>query len=512
MITPFRERAMSAINLKFVGVSFSYHTLHQPIVSSLTIHFSKGWTGVVGPNGAGKSTVAKLAAGILTPTLGSVVAENELRALYCEQDTADPPAGIDDFIVKSDSLSGKLSSMLAIENDWACRWHTLSHGERKRMQIALALWSQPDILALDEPFNHVDSATKRLLLASLETYEGIGILVSHERELLDSLCHSCLFMRPGYAVLRRGNFSEGYACQRLEDSVRERNYRLALDKHRNLKKRAASLRRREDGKTGKLSKRNIAKHDHDAKGRIDAARLTGKDKIGARKVKVLEARADRLGNEASSLYFRQRKTDGILFRGERSRRDSLVKIEKQGISMGPVKKLQVPDINVSPGDRIAITGGNGTGKSTLVGIIVRQLSLLPEQVVYIPQEIDAHLWKRTQDAMRGLDGGGLGLLMTAVHRLGSEPERVIRSEMPSPGEKRKMMLALGLLKSPSVIIMDEPTNHMDMPSIQCIEKALQLFDGALIIVSHDRVFIKNTTSITWEIVSDGTKSELKLLL
>ncbi len=501
---------MSATNLKFVDVSFSYHILQEPIVSSLNVHFSKGWTGIIGPNGAGKSTVAKLAAGILLPTRGSVIIDDGLKSFYCEQSTAEPPDRVADFIIKAESLSGKLCSMLEIGTDWADRWDTLSHGERKRLQVGMALWCEPDILVLDEPFNHVDIDTKQLLLSSLLTFNGIGIVVSHERDMLDALCHSCLFMRPGYAVLRRGNFTEGHQSQQLEDAVREKNYRLAQTRFRETKKRAASLRQREDAKAGKLSKRKIAKHDRDAKCKVDGARLTGKDKKGARKVKLLEARAEKLESDASSLNFRRRKTNGILFKGEVSERKSLVVIEKQSIPLGPVKKLLVPDINVSPEDRIAIIGRNGTGKSTLVNVLIRKIRLLPEHVVYIPQEIDAQLWEKTRDAMSQLDGGSLGLLLTAVHRLGSEPDRVIHSETPSPGEMRKIMLALGLLKNPSLIIMDEPTNHMDIPSIQCLENALCQYDGGLIIVSHDRAFIRNTTDTIWEIVGSG--SEFKLTI
>ena len=507
MIMQFKERLMSAKNLKFVDVSFSYHILQEPIVSSLNVHFSKGWTGIVGPNGVGKSTVAKLAAGILLPTRGSVIIDDGLKSFYCEQSTVNPPDRVAEFIIKAESLSGKLCSMLEIDTDWADRWDTLSHGERKRLQIGMALWSEPDILVLDEPFNHIDIKTKQLLIAA---NLQIGILVSHERDMLDALCHSCLFMRPGYAMLRRANFTEGYENQQFEDAVREKNYRLALARYRDTKKRAASMRQREDGKAGKLSKRKIPRNDRDAKCKVDAARLTGKDKKGARKVKLLEARADKLGSDASSIYFRRRKTNGIIFKGEISERNSLVAIEEQSIPLGPEKKLLVPDINVSPDDRIAIIGGNGTGKSTLINFIIRKIRLLPEHVVYVPQEIDTQLWGKTRDVMSQLDGGSLGLLLTAVHRLGSEPDRVIHSEIPSPGEMRKIMLALGLLKIPSLVIMDEPTNHMDIPSIQCLENALCQYDGGLIIVSHDRAFIRNTTNIIWEIVGSGSELKLKI--
>lgn len=501
---------MSASVLRFIDVTFSYTVPGDPVFRSLCIHFSKGWTGVVGPNGVGKSTLAKLAAGVLKPTTGSVVMGESSTAFYCEQETAAPPECAHEFISGEEPASGKLRSLLGIGADWPERWESLSHGERKRFQIGAALWKEPDILVLDEPLNHVDLRARRLIASSLQTFAGIGIVVSHDREFLDALCRSCLFMRPGSAILRRGGFSGGSEQLRLDDLAREKKYLDALERHRDLKKRAASLKRRETGRPGRLSKRNIARHDHDAKSRVDGARLTGKDAKGARRAKLLEARADTLGLEASSLYFKRRKTEGILFRGERSKRDCILRMEEQSITLGPAKRLLVPELEILPADRIAIIGDNGTGKSSLIRSIVPAIDLRPEQVVYIPQEIEAKQWEEVREKMSGLDGRRLGMMLTAFHRLGSEPERLILSESPSPGEKRKIMLGLGLLKTPSIIIMDEPTNHMDLPSMQCIEDALNQFDGALLLVSHDLSFINNTTNIRWEILSHGEESVLEV--
>ncbi len=98
--------------------------------------------------------------------------------------------------------------------------------------------------------------------------------------------------------------------------------------------------------------------------------------------------------------------------------------------------------------------------------------------------------------------------MTIVRRLGSDPDRVLSSEVPSPGEARKLLLAVGLSKTPWLVIMDEPTNHMDLPSVECLEKALNDYTGALVLVSHDREFLDNTTSIQWNI-SEGVLSVAK---
>ena len=401
--------------------------------------------------------------------------------------------------------------MLGIGDDWPDRWDTLSHGERKRVQVGAALWLEPDILVLDEPVNHVDGRTRWYILTSLMAYRGIGILVSHDRELLDTVCGSCLFMRRGYTVQRRGNFTECASQQELEDAAREKKYRNALEVYRDMKKRAAMIKQRETGSPGRLSKRNIAPRDHDAKSKIDGARLTGKDKAGARKANVFQRRTALAGAAAESLYFKRREACGITFHGERSRLRCLARIDAGRIPLGPERHLIVPDIEIRPADRIALVGDNGTGKSTLIAAIVSSLRLDDEEVVYIPQEIDRGPWERARAALDSLAEKDLGTVYSIVHRLGSEPDRVRFSNTPSPGEKRKIMLAMGLLKNPSMIIMDEPTNHMDMPSVQRVEEALREYTGALLVASHDPVFVKNTTESTWEITVDGNDTVLRML-
>ncbi len=180
---------MLYINLRFAGVFFSYDTSIEAVLTDVNVSFNNGWTGIVGPNGVGKTTLAKLAAGLLSPDSGSIIKSNDyLCGLYCEQTTEFIPEFANDFFSSGDNESGKLKSILGIHDDWFERWNSLSHGERKRVQIAIMLWKAPDILVLDEPTNHLDSDTTTLISDALYSYEGIGLLISHNRELLDKLC------------------------------------------------------------------------------------------------------------------------------------------------------------------------------------------------------------------------------------------------------------------------------------------------------------------------------------
>lgn len=499
---------MSSVNLRFTDISFSYNTTSEIIVSGLNTQFTSGWTGIVGPNGAGKTTIAKLATGLLVPTRGVITGLNKASSFYCTQGVDTPPDKSYDFLYSLDNRSGELMSLLGIQDDWIDRWETLSFGERKRFQTGVSLWLEPDILALDEPTNHLDLSAKELIHKALKTYSGTGILISHDRELLDSLCSSTLFVRPGSIVLRPYGISEGLEEEFLEEKSKAHEHEIAVKEYKRIKKSLQALKQKENRKHDSLSKKNIAKDNHDAKGKIDLARLTGKDKTGSKKVKLLQNKTDSLKTDAESKYFKTIKNEGFTYPGEKYRGDRLVYIPPSVISLGKNRSLNIPELSILPGDRIGITGNNGTGKSTLLSYIISMIKIPEERLILVKQEVSVEEWHATDEKIKTLAGKEKGELLSVVHRLGSEPERILSTPMPSPGEIRKIILGLGLLKNPFLIMMDEPTNHMDLPSVQCLEDALFNFEGAVIIISHDRKFIKKLANTEWLLKETGGMTNL----
>lgn len=499
---------MHSVNLKFVNVNFSYSPAADNIISSLNLHFPIGWTGIVGANGVGKSTLAKLAAGLLLPNSGSIVGLQFLNSFYCEQETESIPNEASEFLFSPDSRAGELCSILKIQNDWGTRWNTLSHGERKRFQIGIALWKDPDILILDEPANHLDLPTKQKILNAVLTYNGIGIVVSHDRDFLDKLCSACVFMKANSISYRVGNFSRGLEQEKIEDKNLEREYLNSREEYYRLKANTSMLREKENSRTKLLSKKNLSKNDHDKKGKIDLARLTGKDKNGMRKLKVLERRVENKKQEVENKYVKRNVSSGFQFHGEILLQGKLIQLSESNILLGQNRYLEIPDLFVLPKDKIRIVGENGTGKSSLLKKIFQDLTIGSDKVIYLPQEIDFLEWQSIDRQMKNLSKVELGELFSIVHRLGSDVEKLLYSNSPSPGEKRKLLIGLGLLKSPSLLLLDEPTNHLDMPSIECIEKAISEFSGCVIIISHDQRFVNNLTNIEWRITKQKEKSFL----
>jgi len=391
--------------------------------------------------------------------------------------------------------------MLEIADDWSDRWGTLSYGERKRLQIAAALSVRPAILALDEPFNHLDSNGRSLLMASMREYQGCGLLVSHDRFAMDSLCSSCLlFFQDGIELYRTGYTAAIKADRERQENLLKRKIQaqgkyiqLKRDARRKMLK-ARTLQAHASGND--FTFKDICKYGYDGPSRVDGI----VQKAGQRS-REATARAERAKEHMESITYRKRYGTGIELSGEGSCRNFLLDIEAGEIRIGDVS-ISYPSLVIRSKDRIALTGGNGTGKTTILNHIRPSLNCPDEKVIWIPQEITAEECSRILQETLKLSREILGHVMTIVRRLGSDPERLLESCVPSPGESRKLMLALGLSKTPWLVVMDEPTNHMDLPSVECLEAALNDFEGALILVSHDREFLKNTTDINWSI-TDG---------
>jgi len=418
----------------FRSVSFTHDGASDPLLKDLTCSFPAGWTGIVGANGAGKTTLLKIATGMLKPVSGSVHIPG--TAAYCEQRTDDIPPSLANLLDSTDREACRIKGSLDIAASWLGRWDRLSHGERKRAQIGVILWNQPEVLAIDEPTNHLDVEARELLVEAMKTFRGIGLLVSHDRELLDDLCLQCLFMDPPESRMRPGGYTRGSReAAREEEHLRKRSAaaRTALKK---LRRETAKRKQAAAQADRRRSKRGLARGDHDAREKIDRVRASGKDGAAGRLFSQLDGRLQQARAKKQSIKTRKVHSLGIWMPGSRSRRDLLFEVEARSFALGSNRRMMIPDLSMRPDDRIALTGPNGAGKSTLVRHVVQSSSLPQERVTYVPQEIDRHSGKDILDRARGLPPDKLGVMMTAVSRLGSRPQRLLDSDEPSPGERR----------------------------------------------------------------------------
>ena len=492
------------MQLNLSNIEYCYPQAQAPILHGVTVAFPQGWTGVVGDNGCGKSTLARVACGLIVPDVGSV--GPTLVSTYCPQDATNPPDNLEDFAAAYDSRAMRLRQTLALEDDWSWRYGTLSGGQQKRLQVACALWSDPDVLVMDEPTNHVDATTRDKIFHALTGFGGIGILISHDRALLDGLCSQCLFMGPGVATMRPGGYTQasGQATLERESSVRARED-MRREKRR-IEREAQRRREAAARKEGKKSLRGIDKHDSDARHKKRLAIVWGTDGIAAKQASRMEARLGRVSDQLDQMRVEKRYDADIWLEATPSRRPVLVRLEPTTLSMGE-RRLEVPPLFVGRSDHIGLVGDNGSGKTTLVRHLVDNMPA-GVRVLYIPQEPSERQQREARVALRDLPVEARGRVLSIVAQLNSEPDRILEGDAISPGEMRKLMLALGILDSPELIIMDEPTNHLDLGSVEALERVLAAFPGALLLVSHDAALLEATTSITWRVVQGGAANTI----
>ncbi len=496
--------------LQFKNVSFTYPTMTKPLLVELDVHFPPGWTGIVGANGVGKSTLLKLAVGDLEPQSGQVCRPASAR--YCAQRTDEPPEALIDLIYAGDREALTIKRQLAVADDWSDRWETLSHGERKRAQIAVALWAAPDILALDEPTNHIDAAARHMLAAALHDYHGVGLLISHDRELLDDLCEQCLFLDPPDAVMRPGGVTHGAEQGRIEQETSRRQD----DQTRNsLARNRQETQRRREAADQFAAKTKVAKQkkppaqDHDGRAMRNLAKLTGKDGFAGKLIAQMGAKVRRAEEKRADTKVKKVYEMGIWLEANAcSPRAHLCKVPAGELPLGGARRLRFPDLIIRPTDRIALTGANGGGKTTLLTHLMAHVNVEPERVVYVPQEISAEASRQILKEVAALPKEKLGQIMTIVSRLGSRPQRLLESDEPSPGEIRKILLAKGIASGPYLIAMDEPTNHMDLPSIECLEDALEECPCGLLLISHDQRFLQALATLNWHLETEEAGDSL----
>ena len=489
------------MQLSLQSISYTYSSSVEPILHNVSVVFPQGWTGLLGDNGCGKTTLAKIACGQLAPQEGMVTGPSV--ALLCSQETAFAPENLYDFAAAYDREARDLRRELALEDDMPWRYDELSCGEQKKLQIACALWAKPDVLVLDEPTNHIDAAARSCLMTALRRFDGIGIVVSHDRELLDGLVERCASFEAGAVRVRPGGFTRASGQRDLERSASMRERRRAkeqLDRLMVEKDKRAHEAARADAR---MSKRRVDPKDRSAKAKIDLARVSGQDGRRGRLSSQLEGRLDAARERLARVRVEKRYDGDLWLDVAPAPRRVLIRSRECDIPCGP-GALHLPDLYVGNTDHIAITGPNGAGKSTLLEHLRPHV---PDGIAWldIPQELDEELAHGVVERVRALSSGERGRVLSVVAQLNSDPARILEGCATSPGEMRKLLLALGVLSSPALIVMDEPTNHLDLHSVEALERALAGYPGALLLVSHDERFLNACTSVRWSILDGGVQ-------
>lgn len=498
---------MTVLRLRGVGVAFASSS---PILRDVTLHLTPGFYGVVGANGEGKSTLLRLLRGDLAPTEGSVHLEPQsAEVVVCAQEVDALPSDVPPFAEASSGVARSLRGRWRLEPSEIDRWSTLSPGERKRWQVAAALAREPAVLLLDEPSNHLDAEGRRWLVESLQRFRGICALVSHDRPLLDALATSILRVHAGTVTLLPGSYATAKESWERSRAAMEDRHARARAEVAKVKRRLEQARRNQEGAERERSARYRAKgtRDHDARS-MGAKVVSGWAEARAGRSVQIERRALARAEEEVPIVARDKTLGGAVFASyARATTANLFHLDAATLERDGDVILSDVRVTIGREERVRIVGPNGAGKSTLLDALVASHhegdagAIVRGRVLYLRQELGAADTRRMTDHVRGLPEAERGRILSIFAALGSDPTRLLfrtaaDASRVSPGEARKLALALGLGLQVWALVMDEPENHLDLPTIERLESVLTDYPGCVVLVSHDDAFARATTTRT----------------
>jgi ABC transport system ATP-binding/permease protein len=469
--------------------------------TSLSVHEGDR-IGLVGRNGSGKSTFLKIISGLMQPDSGEIAKKKDLITGFLSQDFSlneyetvrsnvssgakreldlikeyedtpfDSPRKhfLEETILREDSwnLDKRIDMLIdALDAPPANRFvRDLSGGEKRRVALCRALISRPDLLILDEPTNHLDTKAIEWLENFLMNYKGTCIFVTHDRYFLDNIANRIVELASGEFYSHKGNYTD-YLINKSE--------RQAIQEVEERKRQSFLKRELEWVRRGPRARRTKSKS------RLDNFYETESQKGYEEELNVdlIIPPADRLGKK-------------------------VVEIKNAGMKMGDKILFQAFNFKFEPGRKIGVVGANGTGKTTLLKMILGELPPW-EGIVETGENVQfnyvdqARLHLNNEDTVIKAIGEGSEVIKFGKHKmpvwtylrrfLFSDDRINTEVGKLSGGEKSRLTLAKILASGGNFILLDEPTNDLDLPTLRILEEALAAFEGCVLVVSHDRYFL-----------------------
>lgn len=509
---------MSIVSAEALGHNFNDYWLFK----NLTFGIQQGQrVALVGINGAGKSTLLKLLSEKLKPSEGKVVKAKDIRFGYLEQDPKfDGEQSISDFIFSLDNrqqqiirayeelldtenpdideinrLTEELSNLEAWEYEHQIKTilgrldivhldqkiNTLSGGQKKRLSLAKLLIDEPDVYVLDEPTNHLDIDTIEWLESFLTSGGKTILMVTHDRYFLDNVCNEIIELENGKVFTYKGKYAYYLEKKAEQDEINS----TVLAKNKNLLKKELEWMRRMPQARGTKSKARI-----DAYYEIESKT---KGQFNKESVK-LDMKVSRQGKQILEIDHISKT-----FRDKKVIRDFSYTFKK--------------------GDKIGLTGKNGTGKSTFLNIITNELKAdsgsikVGETTVYGYYHQSGLYFdesERVIDVVKNIaeyitmsDGTTISASQLLTHFLFPPKKQHGFVSLLSGGEKKRLHLMKVLIKNPNFLILDEPTNDLDIDTLNVLEEFLENYPGVLVLVSHDRYLVDKLTDQLFVLEGEG---------
>ncbi|MEL1250996.1 ABC-F family ATP-binding cassette domain-containing protein [Aurantiacibacter gilvus] len=492
----------------------------RPILEHASATIPKGArVGLIGRNGAGKSTLMKAVIGEIEPDDGQIGKPARARIGYIAQEAPDGAITPEEAVLAADverarlleeaetctdvdrlgevherllaidaytapARAAKILSGLGFDEDMQCRpLSSFSGGWKMRVALGALLFSEPDVLLLDEPSNHLDLEATLWLENFLRSYPATLLVISHERDLLNNVVDHILHLQGGKLSLYAGGY-DAFEKQRAERAAQ-----------------LASAKAAQDAQRARLQ-------DYVAR---NSAR--------ASTAKQAQARAKMLAKMQPIVALMEDPSLSFEFPSPGELRSPMITLDGAAVAYGDAPPiLQRLDMRIDADDRIALLGRNGNGKTTLARLLSAQLPTV-EGAMTAPGKLKVGYFTQYQieelarDATpvelmtRAMEGQAPAAVRAQLGRFGfSGPRATTKVEKLSGGERARLALALITRDAPHLLILDEPTNHLDVDAREALVQALNDYTGAVILISHDRHMVELTAD-RLVLVDGGTARE-----
>ncbi len=513
------------VTVQNLTMRFGSRVLFQDINLKLDRHKRYG---LIGANGAGKTTFLKILSGEINEYEGEVIIPKQYRVGVLGQNQF----AFEDFTIldavlygnkrlydaikekenlyatgdfEDDAVNNRLAELetICVEEDPTYEYDikiakilenvgipaeqhynlmsTLNSADKFKVLLAQVLFPKPDVLFLDEPTNNLDIETISWLEHELQRHEGTLVVISHDRHFLNAVVTNILDV--DYQKIREftGNYDDWY----IAANVLAKQQELENAKKQKEKEQLEAFVRRFSANASKAKQAT--------------SRQKQLEKLNIEEIKPSS-----------------RRDPSIVFKAKRQMGDEALEVRHVSHSYGDHKVLNDIDFKVEPGEKIALIGGNGVGKTTLIKIMMEELKPTEGEVFwgatietsYFPQDTTDKIegdgtlydWLRSFDPKRDI-----AEIRNCLGRMlfnGEQQEKSV--EKISGGEKHRMMLSKMMLESGNFLVLDEPSNHLDLEAIVALGEALHNFDGNVICVSHDRELLDAFATRVIEIQENGT--------
>jgi len=457
-----------------------------PLLEDITFHLEAGErVALVGRNGAGKSTFMRVLCGDLSPSEGNVTVQKGANVAYLPQEVPTGMAGSVFDIVASDAAVAEYqvnAALTRMKLDGEAMFDSLSGGMKRRVLLARALVTEPDVLLLDEPTNHLDIDSIRWLEEFLPRAVKSLLFVTHDRVFLQNLATRII-------EIDRGKLTS-YAC----------DYATYLER------KAADMEA--EAARQEVFDKKLAEEEAWIRRGIKARRTRDEGRVRALLKMREERRARRSLTGTASISTQDAGRSGKLV------------VEAEHVNFGYESTLLVRDFStiILRGDKVGIIGANGSGKTTLLRLLLGNLE--PEsgtikigtklQIAYFDQlraQLDEEktVWQNVagDNQTVTINGQQRHIIGYLSDFLFSKERAHTKVKVLSGGERNRLLLAKLFTQPANLLVMDEPTNDLDIETLDLLEELLLDFKGTLLLVSHDRAFLNNVVSSVIAPLGDG---------